>query len=129
MLKQEDIVALGQVTDSTWGQSSTDAMPTMSVKMSLTDDETAVVKYMTVVTFQGVMSQQRLQAEYEVAQKAVDAYIKSVKSGFKELTGRNIKLKLIELEPTLEIIDINSFSPIRTVRTSYYKCIGLVEVG
>src|SRR5574338_671488 len=100
MLKQEDIVALGQVTDSTWGQSSTDAMPTMSVKMSLTDDE-----------------------------KAVDAYIKSVKSGFKELTGRNIKLKLIELEPTLEIIDINSFSPIRTVRTSYYKCIGLVEVG
>lgn len=129
MFTNEDISALAQVCDTTWGQSSTDATPTMSVKMSLTTSDTAVVKYVTVITYQGVLSPQQNQNEFELAQKAIDAYLKEVKKGFKERTGHAIKLKLVDLEPTVEMIDINTFSPLRTVRTAYYRCFGEVEVG
>jgi hypothetical protein len=129
MLTNDDINALAQVTDTTWGQSSTDAMPTMSVKMSLTTDDTAVVKYTTVITFQGNLTQSVVHREHEVAQKVIDAYLKEVKKGFKELTGHAVKLKLVDLEPSVELIDINTFSPLRTVRTAYFRCLGEVEVG
>ena len=129
MLSQEDVRALAQVTDSTWGKSSTDAGPTMSVKMSMSTEDVAIVKYTTVVTYQGGIPPQVANREYELAQEAIDAYLKEVKKGFKTLTGRAIKLKLVHLEPTMELIDINTFSPLRAVHTAYYRCLGEVEVG
>lgn len=129
MLSFEDYNALGQVIDTTWGQASTDACPTMSVKMTLATDHTAIIKYTTVITFQGSLQQDVYGKEYGVAQQAVDAYIKEVKKGFKELTGRPLKLKLLDLEPTIEMIDVNAFSPLATVRTAYYRCVGEVELG
>lgn len=129
MLSLEDYRALGQVTNSTWGAASTDVVPTMSVKMNMTTDDVAIIKYTTVVTFQGNLTPADNQREYSIAEKAVDAYLKQVKKGFKELTGRPVKLKLVHLEPTVEMIDINTFSPLQTVRTAYYRCVGEVEVG
>lgn len=128
MLSQDDINALAQVSDTTWGQSSTDATPTISVRMTLTTPDTAIVKYTTVITYQGRLTPDVAQRELAVAEEAVDAYLKAVKKGFKTLTGRSIRLKLLHLEPTVEMIDINTFSPLRAVRTAYYRCLGEVEV-
>lgn len=129
MLSYEDYETLAQITDTTWGQSSTDAGPTMSVKMSMSTEDTAIIKYTTVITYQGQLQQQTSLQEFEVAQRAIDAYLKEVKKSFKKQTGRAIKLKLMHLEPTLEMIDINTFSPLRAVRTAYYRCVGEVQVG
>jgi hypothetical protein len=51
-----------------------------------------------------------------------------IKKQFKQATGSNLKCKLIELEPVVEHIDVNTFSPLRAVRTAYLKCLGLVEM-
>lgn len=129
MFTQQDYSALAQIIDTTWGQSSTEATPTMSVKMSIVNEDTAIIKYTTVVTYTGTFSPMQMHAEFETAQKAVDAYLKEVKKGFKTLTSRSVKLKLLSLEPTMDMLDINSFSPYRMARTAYYRCTGEVEVG
>lgn len=129
MLKLEDMRALAQVIDTTWGQSSTDASPTMSVKMNMSTPEEAIVTYTTVITHQGRITDAYAGNEYKLAQEAIDAYLKDVKKGYKELTGKPLKLKLIDLEPTVEPIDVNTFSPLRAVYTSYYRCVGLIDVG
>ena len=53
MLNIDDYNTLTQITDTTWGRASTDATPTMSVKMSFVGEDVAVVKYVTVVTYAG----------------------------------------------------------------------------
>lgn len=128
MLSFEDSNALGQILDTTWGNSSTNASPTMSVKMKMTDDDVGLVTYTTVLTYQGNLNNVLMQQQYEIAQSAIDVYLKEVKKQFKEATGRALKLKLVNLEPVVEQIDVNTFSPIRAVRTVYYRCHGAVEV-
>lgn len=129
MLTNDDYNALAQVVDTTWGRASTDATPTMSVKMSLVARDVAVVKYTTVITYAGNFTNQMQHNEFEIATKAVNAYLKAVKKSFKAETGRALKLKLRQLDPAVEAIDINAFSPLRTVRTVYYRCVGDVELG
>lgn len=128
MLSDTDFNTLGQIIDTTWGRASTNVSPTMSIKMNLVDEETAKIQYMTVVTFQGQITQQEIEHQRAIAESAVDAYLKEVKKQFKEACGRSLKCKLIELEPTMEHIDINTFSPLRAVRTAYFRCVGLVEL-
>jgi len=129
MLSFEESNALGQIIDTTWGRSSTNPTPTMSVKMRLSDDEVGLITYTTVVTYQGNLQQQELQQQLSIGNQAIDAYLKEVKKQFKEETGKTLKLKLVNLEPVIEQIDINTFSPLRAVRTAYYRCHGTVEVG
>ena len=129
MLSFEESNALGQIIDTTWGRSSTNPNPTMSVKMRMSDEDVGLVTYTTVVTFQGNLQQHELQQQLSVGEQAIDAYLKEVRKQFKTETGRTLKLKLINLEPVVEQIDINTFSPLRAVRTAYYKCHGTVEVG
>lgn len=125
----DDYNTLTQITDTTWGRASTDATPTMSVKMSFVGEDVAVVKYVTVVTYAGHFTPQMQRDEFDIAKRAVEAYIKTVKKTFKQETGRAVKLKLRSLDPSVDVIDINTFSPLRAVQTVYYRCTGDVEVG
>jgi hypothetical protein len=100
----------------------------MSIKMKLVDEETAKIQYTTVITFQGQLSQQEIEHQRSIAESTIDAYLKEIKKQFKQATGSNLKCKLIELEPVVEHIDVNTFSPLRAVRTAYLKCLGLVEM-
>lgn len=129
MLSYDDFQALTQVTDTTWGKASTDAAPTMSVKMTFTTDHTAIVKYLTVITYQGQLTVADEQKEYAIAEQVIKTYLKDVKKAFKELTGRAVKLKVVNIESIVEMIDLNTFSPLATVRTAYYRCLGEVEAG
>jgi hypothetical protein len=128
MLSNNDFSALEQIIDTTWGRASTNATPTMSIKMKLVDEETAKIQYTTVITFQGQLSQQEIEHQRSIAESTIDAYLKEIKKQFKQATGSNLKCKLIELEPVVEHIDVNTFSPLRAVRTAYLKCLGLVEM-
>jgi hypothetical protein len=126
MFTAEDYSYLEQVIDSTWGQSSTEASPTMSVKMQVTGESTAVIKYATVISFHGVLRQDRVEHEREIAEKTIDAYIKATRKAFLTLAGHAIKMKLVNLEPDVDVTDVN---PHRQQHTAYFRCVGLVELS
>ena len=126
MFTTDDYSYLEQVIDSTWGQSSTVMSPTMSVKMQIIDDSHAIVRYVTVITYHGVLHQEQIEAERVTAEETIDAYIKCTKKSFADLAGHGIKMKLNELDVSVEDIDLN---PHRQIRTAYFRCVGAVELS
>ena len=113
-LSSNEINALGQIAMKGWGVSS---MPN-SVNCSLASD-TITLKYMTVVHF---AAEQALRSQVErVNHESIEVLTKCVadlKSQFKEMTGKSIKLKEISNKDSLEVIAATNLSP---RRVAYYR--------
>ncbi len=124
----DDINAFGNATDTTWGRSSTTEGATSSIKMKLISDSTAMAIYTTVITVAGNFNQNNRDYNYDVAEKALDAYVKNVKKSYKESSGKNVQMTIKDIQQSINPIDLNAFSSLQTVRTCYYQCHALVDI-
>lgn len=116
MLTDEQVNALGQILDTTWGRPSSTGAATMSVKAKLSGEKLTVTFscYATFASDRTMSSQ--IPALKDQGEKATDRYMKSVKEQYKKETGEALKTKLINSNPSTEIISLQShISPKRTV--------------
>ncbi len=114
-----DYNALGQVTDSTWGQSSTPVCPSYSVKFSVIGDDHLMVKYLCVVNLVNDQEIERLRKMYsDEANSVVDGAVKRVKQDYKKQCGNSLSFKQVGDDSSFEIIDLNVYNG---KRTAYYR--------
>lgn len=121
MLSLEDIRALGEIIDTTWGRSSTGRKPTMSFTAKLTGENTMTIMYKTVSVFANEIDRRSQMSNLEAEGKqAVAKYLKRCQAEFKKETGRALKAEIIKGEPSMEIIQLQSHvSPKRNVYFRY----------
>jgi hypothetical protein len=118
MLNFQEINALGQILDDTWGRSSTPVSPTMSIKATLSGD-TLTVMYTTIaslVSDRNMRDQCKRHAEESV--KLTSDYVKRCKKCFKEDAGRALKLKEFKTDDDIQVI---TTSPYTLKKTAYYR--------
>lgn len=114
MLNSEEISALGQIFNHTFGYSS----ETMKVTSSLHGDS-LVLKYVAVIQFasESSMEQQKAQYEKEANDCIADA-LKKMKAEFKEKTGRSVNVKEESRDDSVELISVSAHSP---RKLAYYR--------
>lgn len=106
MAKELDLVALGQVLDTSFGRSSTPINTSCSVKFSIVSNELIEAKFGMIVNFrgsQGEMAQTRRRCEEE-AKAIVKEVVGSVKKNYKELTGSTLTLREVNADTTIEFL-------------------------
>lgn len=117
-LSIQDYRTINQVADSTFGRSST-ITPGSSVKLNFLGEDRAVLIYTTVINLPKELpinsQKEKLQNE---SKGIVKEYIKFLKGGFKDLSGRTLKIKEISDSEDLEYISFNHFSDLRR---AYYR--------
>jgi seryl-tRNA(Sec) selenium transferase len=116
MLSQEQVRALGQVLDTTFGRSSTTESATASFKTKL-QGEMLTVTYATIRKFASEHDQweQTKDFDKESAQLTND-FMKNTKKDFKEAAGSALKVKEQSSMTDFEVIGIQAHvSPARTV--------------
>ena len=132
MLSVEQVNAIGQLIDTSFGYSSTGEagyqVPAgRSIKSSLsgeTGEEQLVVKFVTIINIAEHESNLALaghkvsvEAERE-AMSLVKNYVSNLKKEFKSATKETLKLKEGDSTDSIELINYNPHSPHRTV---YYR--------
>ena len=125
MLNTSEINVLGNVCNTTWGNSSTKISPTMSIKTSLSGN-IMTVRYTTIVHFasEQAMSQQ-MDIFSDESAKLTNDYMKNVRKEFKELTGRALKVKQLESNDSVEITYTSPYSP---RKIAYYRRVTTFKV-
>tara|TARA_Y100000004_G_C8774482_1_gene352189 strand:- start:71 stop:457 length:387 start_codon:yes stop_codon:yes gene_type:complete len=120
MLSSSEINALGQVLNSTWGNSqmSDFRTPTMSIRTSLSGD-VLTCSYTTICNF---ASERNLRDQVSSVEsdsvKLIKDYIKEVKKRFKEISGRTLKTKELNTRDSVELITTSPYTP---RKTGYYR--------
>lgn len=118
MLNSAEVNALGQCLNDTWGEWSTKASPTMSIKASLTGD-ILECKYITIVTLpQGYHDKSSLEMNKDQSTQITNSFMKSLRSRFKKEAGRPIKVKQLGTNDSLEMITHSAYS---AKRNAYYR--------
>ena len=132
MLSSEDVNAIGQLIDTTFGYSSTGeatyqvpAGRSITCKLSgETGEDRLVVKFVTVITLHE--SERNLldpknpaaqQAERESVKMTKD-YTDKLKKSYKDAMDKNLNLKEVSSTDSIELVSYNTFSPVRKV---YYR--------
>ena len=114
MLNSEEVNALGQIFNHTFGYSS----DTMKVTSSLHGDN-LVLKFISVITFASEESMQQQKPKYEKeATEALADALKKMKSEFKLTTGRAIKVTEESRDDNIQLVSISAVSP---RRHAYYR--------
>ena len=116
----EQMRALNQAIDSTWGSASTQGTnATMSIKANLFGESGLHVLYTTIVNLGSIEEWHFSKDLHEdQAKKAVDEYIKSVKEEYKEITDETLKVKSVSKDDSFELISMSAYSP---RKTAYYR--------
>lgn len=127
MLKVLDINALGQAMDTTWGRSSTPKTASYSVKFTFIGQDKVLASYQVIMNFASekemILMKRSCQQESE---SVVDAYVKSIKDTYKELTGSTVTFKEQSSTDSLEIIGFNVHNP---KRTAYFRKKVIFEIA
>ena len=126
MLSQEQVRALGQILDTTFGRSSTTESATASFKTKL-QGEMLTVTYATIRKFASEHDQfeQTKDFDKESAQ-LTNNFMKDAKKDFKAASGSALKVKEQSSMTDFEVIGIQAhISPARTV---YCKRITTFEI-
>lgn len=116
-MKMNEISALGQIINSSFGNSSSPS-GTYSIKCSLAGS-TLTVKYITVVHFaseRGLFEQ--VQRHNFEAVQMINSYMKEMKQKFKEAAGRALKSKDMGGNDDIELLQSNARIP---RKTAYYR--------
>jgi hypothetical protein len=107
MLELEDIRALGQICNHTWGGSSTNLSPTMSVKGRFIGENKFQVEFTTIFRIVSdrdlVVQNVKVRAE---AESLVDSYLKEVKKEFKKRRDKTVSFKQVAQHDSNEIIAV-----------------------
>ena len=126
MLSQEQVRALGQVLDTTFGRSSTQDSATASFKTKL-QGNLLIVTYATIRKFASEADQweQTKGFDKESAQ-LTDDFMKNAKKDFKEASGSALKVKEQSSDTDFEGIGVQGH--INPARTVYCKRITTFEI-
>lgn len=117
MLSYEDINALGNVINTTFGKYSS-RFGQSSIKCSLAGDVLSV-NYICVVTLASeTPARDQVGVHKGEAQKIVNEHMKKIKSDFKDIAGHALKMKEISSSDSIEIV---SASPYVLKRNAYYR--------
>lgn len=126
MLSQEQVRALGQVLDTTFGRSSTTDSATASFKTKL-QGEMLTVTYATIRKFASEQDQWEQSKDFEKeSAKLTDDFMKNTKKDFKEASGSALKVKEQSSTTDFEVIGVQGH--INPARTVYCKRITTFEI-
>ena len=114
MLNSEEVSALGQIFNHTFGYSS----ETMKVTSSLQGDS-LMLKYIAIISFACEESMQKQKAKYEKeANDCIADALKKMKADFKEKIGRSIKVSEDKRDDDLELVSASPYTP---RKHAYYR--------
>jgi len=115
MLTLEEVRALGEVLNTTWGRSSSN----MKVTHRLEGDNLDL-QMQSIVHFDGSRSlNPQVLREREIANAIFTDALKKVKADFKDVTGRALTVKEISRDDDIELIQATSVSP---RKVAYFRC-------
>ena len=118
MLNVQEINALGQILNTTWGASSTTASPTCSIKCVMQGD-VIVLTYTTITNIvMGLNPRDQVREQERESIEKLKKYVKDVEKAFKESTGKKLKMKELGSDESVEMISMNPHNP---KRTAYYR--------
>tara|TARA_B100000282_G_C31552707_1_gene408266 strand:- start:226 stop:594 length:369 start_codon:yes stop_codon:yes gene_type:complete len=107
MLNIEEVRALGQATETSWGYSSGDRKLTSKLQGDVLE-----LQYMTIVHFAGELAlSQQLEARRDEANQIFADGLKRIKKEFKESVDRALTTKEINRDDDIELISATSNSP------------------
>lgn len=113
--------------DTTWGRSSTPKTASYSVKFTFMGQDKILASYQVIMNFASekemILMKRSCQQESE---SVVDAYVKSIKDTYKELTGSTVTFKEQSSTDSLEIIGFNVHNP---KRTAYFRKKVIFEIA
>lgn len=132
MLSTEEVNVIGQITNTTFGYSSTGEtgyqVPAgRSIKANLTGEtgeDQLIVKFVTIINIaehesQLALAGHKVSVEAEIEAKSlVKQYINNLKKEFKSAAKSTLSLKEVDASDSIELINYNPNSPHRTV---YYR--------
>jgi len=124
-LTSHEVNCLGQAIERTWGKSSYDGSPQPSgsnlpygVTASL-EGNTMTIKCVIVINLlQGPDMRDQVRRYDNELKNLCNEFLKTSKSGFKDLAGRALKTKQLNEDDSLEMISMSPYSP---KRTAYYR--------
>ena len=123
----EEINALGQVLDTTWGKSSTPKFATHSFKSKIMGEDKIMVTYVTVVSFHSKIAQHVAMQEFEAdAKKLTKAYLDDAKKAYKEELGKSISFKVESASSSVEMVGMSAYN---ANKTAYFRLNTIVSVG
>ena len=115
MLSDNDIRALGQIFNHTFGYSSDSIRVTSSLQ-----GDSLILKYITILQFGSESSMQKDMPSHEKeASKAIDDAVSRMKKEFKEMTDKSISLKEENRDHSVELISTSPHSP---RKLAYFRC-------
>ncbi len=121
-LTTEEIRALGEALNSTWGRSSDN----LKITHSLAGDRLDVTMQ-SIMHFAGERSlQPQVVNQRLIANDIFTDALKKVKAEFKDATGRALTLKEISRDDDVELIQATSNSP---RKIAYYRCLLRLEIS
>ena len=127
MLSIEEVNCLGNILNSTFGKSSTPNTPTSST-VGVLSGNSVVVTYTTILHLPEnyhYHDKNFLESEKEIAHKVCKDYISNIKSSFKKENNRNLSLKELSSDDSLELITVSPFSPIKK---AYFRLKKVLEI-
>jgi hypothetical protein len=126
MLSQEQVRALGQILDTTFGRSSTTESATASFKTKL-QGEMLTVTYATIRKFASEQDRQEQASDFDrESAQLTDDFMKGTKKDFKEASGSALKVKEQSSMTDFEVIGAQSH--ISLAITVYCKRITTFEI-
>lgn len=118
MLSMQEVNALGQILNDTYGASSTVAAPTHSIKYVMQGD-VITFAYTTIANIvMGFDPHEQLKEQARESVTRIKAKVKDTEKSFKAAAGRDLKLKEISSDDSVEVISMSPHNPKRTV---YYR--------
>jgi hypothetical protein len=122
----QEVNALGQILNDTYGASSTVISPTHSIKSTLQGD-ILTFSFVTIANIvMGPDPREQLKEQSRESIVRIKARVDEVKKAFKAAAGRDLKLDEMISEDSVEII---SMSPHNPKRTAYYRRKSSYKIG
>lgn len=126
MLNMQEVNALGQILNDTYGASSTVISPTHSIKSTLQGD-ILTFSFVTIANIvMGPDPRDQLKEQSRESIVRIKARVAEVEKAFKAAAGRDLKLDEMTSEDSVEII---SMSPHNPKRTAYYRRKSAYKIG
>lgn len=128
MLTLEEINALGEIIDKSWGRSTTEysGSPSWTISCRIVGENRLMSTYTMIVNMaHPAEMHQRAQKLEDEGLQIIEDYHAGIKKLFKERAGRALKLKTLSHEPSIEMISMSAYNP---KRTAYFRVIAIAEV-
>lgn len=122
MLNIEEVRALGQATNTSWGYSSSDRKLTSKLNGDILE-----LQYMTIVHFAGERAlSQQIESRRDEANQIFSDGLSRIKKEFKDTCDRPLVVKEINRDDDFELISATSNSP---RKIAYFRSTVMLQVS